>query len=106
MYEKAKGFFKTVFTGKFLLALRFDKYLDRIVYMFGCALIFIWINLQIDKTMHVKKENSVKIENLRSMHTNTTCTLTALNSVCEVERLLKKMGSNVEIPQKKAERIK
>lgn len=97
---------KAILHGKFLLALHFDEYLDRIAYVFACALLFIWINLQIDKTLHRKEENSRLIENLQSIHTDTTCRLTALNSVCEVEKMLQEMNSNVQVPRKKAQRIK
>ncbi len=104
--EKWKKIGKSAINGKLLLALEFDKYLDRIVYIFFCALLFIWVNLQIDKTLHQKEENRKIIENLQSMHTDITCRLTALNSVCEVEKMLKDMGSDVQLPHKKAQRIR
>ncbi len=106
MDEKTKGYLNAAKNGKLLLALEVDKYLDRIVYVFICALAFIWINLQIDKTLHRKEENRRKIENLQAMHTDVTCRLTALNSVCEVEKMLEEKGSKIQIPQKKAQYIK
>lgn len=106
MNNKWKTIIKGAMEGKLLLMLRFDRYLDRIIYFFICALIFIWINLEIDKTLHQKEQNRRTIENLKSIHTDTTCKLTALNSVCEVEKMLKEMGSKVQIPTKQAKVIK
>ena len=104
--EKWKKIGKSAINGKLLLALEFDKYLDRIVYIFVCALLFIWFNIVTDKTLHTKEENRKIIENLQSMHTDATCRLTALDSVCEVEKMLRDMGSDVQIPGKKAKRAR
>lgn len=105
-FTKFKNIGKSAIQGNLLLYVGFDRYLDRIVYLFVCALLFIWFNIQIDITMHRKEENRIAIENLKSIHTDTTCRLTALNSVCEVEQMLKEMGSKVQIPQRQAETIK
>lgn len=97
---------KSALRGRLLLALGFDKYLGHIVYFFICAIFFIWFNLQIDMQLHRKVENAKTLENLKSIHTDTVCKLTALDSVCEVERMLKDMGSNVGIPQRQAKVVK
>lgn len=103
---KFKNIGKSALDGKLLLYVGFDRYIDRIVYLFLCAIFFIWFNIQIDITLHKKEENRIAIENLKSRHTDTVCALTALNSVCEVEDMLKAMGSKVQIPQRQAEKTK
>lgn len=106
MTEKMTNLGKSILSGRYLLALGVDRFLDRIVFFFVCAIGFIWINIQIDRTLHIKEENRIALENLQSMHTYTTCKLTSLNSVCEVEKMLQDMGSKLQLPQKRATRIK
>lgn len=106
MSEKLLNLGKAALRGRFLLAIGFDRYLGQIIFTFVCAIMFIWFNLQIDMTLHQKEENRKAIENLKSIHTDTTCKLTALDSVCEVEKMLEDMGSNVQIPKKQAKKIK
>lgn len=103
--EKWRMLLKAALKGNLLLVLGFDRYLDRIVYLFVCALVFIWINLGIDKTLHRKQTNQGIIENLQSMHVDITCKLTSLNSICTVDNMLEDFGSEVRIPTKKAKRI-
>lgn len=104
--EKLVQIGKSAMKGRLQLALGLDKYLGHIVYFFLCAIFFIWFNLQIDMKLHQKVENAKTLENLKSIHTDTICKLTALDSVCEVEKMLKNMGSNVGIPQKQAKVVK
>lgn len=106
MNEKWLNIGKSLLRGRLLLALGFDKYLGQIIYVFLCAIVFIWFNLRIDMTLHHKEENRTALENLKSIHTDTTCKLTALDSVCEVEQMLQEMGSNVQIPKQQAKKIR
>lgn len=100
--ERAKKILYSALQGKLLLGLGIDKYLGQILFFFLMAIIFIWLNLKIEGTIHRKEENKIVLENLRSIHTEKTCELTALNSVCRVEEMLKVMGSDVQIPRKQA----
>lgn len=100
--ERAKKFAYSALQGKLLLGLGIDKYLGQILFFFLMATIFIWLNLKIEGTIHRKEENKTVLESLRSIHTEKTCELTALNSVCKVEEMLKAMGSEVQIPKKQA----
>lgn len=97
---------KPVFQGKLLLRLGADRYLPQIVFFFAMATLAIAVNLGIESTLHRKEENKKAIENLKSVHTELTCRLTSLNSVCKVEDMLQDRGSLVQIPQNKAKRIK
>lgn len=97
---------KPVFRGKLLLRLGADRYLPQIVFFFAMATLTIAINLGIEGTIHRKEENKKVIENLKSVHTELTCRLTGLNSVCKVEDMLQDRGSVVQIPKMKAKRIK
>lgn len=106
MWEKIKNLVSSAFRGKLLLALGVDRYLPQIIFAFVWAIVFIWFNLQIDKTLHTKEENRKMLENLQCMYTDSVCKLTALNSVCEVEKMLKDMDSEVQIPKQKAIKIK
>ena len=97
---------KPVFQGKLLLRLGADRYLPQIIFFFAMATATIGINLGIESTIHRKEQNKKVIENLKSVHTELTCRLTSLNSVCKVEDMLQKKGSSLQIPQNKAKRIK
>lgn len=85
-----------------MLRLGVDKYLPQILFFFFMALCFIWLNLEIEETVHHREENKKILESLQSVHTEMTCKLTTLNSVCLVEDMLQEMGSKVCIPQKQA----
>lgn len=102
MSDKAKKMAISAYRGKLLLALGLDKYLMQIVFFFVMAITFIGIGIGIDATMARKEKNKVVLENLRSIHTELSCTLTSLNSVCKVEDMLGQMGSDLKIPTKQA----
>ena len=97
---------KPALQGKLLLRLGADRYLPQIIFFFAMATGSIAVNLGIESTVHRKEENKKVIENLKSVHTELTCRLTSLNSVCKVEDMLQEKGSELRIPQDKAKRIK
>lgn len=92
--------------GKLLLRLKADKYLPQIIFFFALATAFIWINLKMEGTIHQKEENKQVLENLKSVHTELTCQLTGLDSVCKVEDMLQEKGSDVKIPVQQAQWVK
>lgn len=92
--------------GKLLMWLGANKYLTHIVLFFMMAIAFIGANLYFESTIHKKEENKKIIENLKSAHTFISCELTSLDSVCQVEDMLKSRGSNVQIPRKQAVKVK
>ena len=102
MKGKLKNLTMAILRGRLMLALGFDKYLPQIVFFFFMMICFIGANLGFDSTMHRLKQNKVVLENLKSLYTDTICTLTSLNSVDKTEQHLKKMGSKVELPVKQA----
>lgn len=97
-----KYYLKSMLKGRLLLSLGADRYLPQILYFFAMALLFIWINIGIENTLHHREQNKKILENMRSVHTEMTCRLTGLNSVCKVEDMLESMGSSLGIPDKKA----
>lgn len=98
--------FISAMQGKLLLRLGAEKYLRHIIFFFIMATLFIAANLGIESTLHHKEENKKILENLKSVHTELTCRLTGLNSVCRIEDMLQKEGSEVKIPVKQAEILK
>ena len=103
--DKTKKILSSALQGKLLLRLGADKYLPQIVFFFTMATVFIALSIGIESTLHQREENKKKIENLRSIHTELSCKLTSLDSVCKVEDMLSQMGSSLDIPQKQAVRI-
>lgn len=99
-------FFISAVQGKLLLRLGAEKYLRQIIFFFVMATLFIGANLGIESTLHRMEENKKILENLKSVHTELTCRLTSLNSVCRIEDMLAGEGSQVKIPVKQAEILK
>jgi len=101
-----RQFLASAVQGKLVLRLGGDKYLLQILFFFVIALIYISINLSIEGTMHKKEQNKEVLKSLRSVHTELTCEITGLNSICKVEKMLTDMSSEVKMPVKQAEVIK
>lgn len=102
---KVSDFFNCAFKGKLLLRMGVERYLGQIVFFFVMSLLFIWVNLQIEGTVHQMQYNKKTLENMKSVHTEMTCSLTGLNSVCKVDKMLEGMGSQVTLPGKKAKKL-
>ena len=106
MKNKITEYLKIILNGKVLLLIGADKVLGHIIFTFAMAIVFIWLNIQIESTVHRKEENKAKLENIRSLYTEKECELTSLNSICKVQVMLRDMGSKVAIPTDKAKRVK
>lgn len=106
MSEKWKEVTGAALQGKLLLRLKADKYLPQIIFFFIMSTAFIWINLNMESTIHRKEENKQVLENLKSVHTELTCQLTGLDSICKVEDMLQEKGSRVKIPVQQAKWIR
>lgn len=99
---KIRHFFAAAIQGKLLLILGLDKYLLQILCFFLIALGYISINLGMEGTIHRKEQNKEILKSLRSVHTDITCRITGLNSVCKVEKMLGDMHSDLKMPVKQA----
>lgn len=106
MKERTKKLISSAFRGKLLLGLGIDKYLPQILFSFVMAMGFIWVNIEMENTIHVKERNKMAIEDLKSIYTKLKCDLTSLNSVCKVEEMLDMQNSDVKLPEKQAEWIR
>jgi len=105
--EKASGsWFSAVLRGRLLLRLKVDKYLPQIIFFFLCAVGYIAISLGIENVLHQREENVKTLNKLNSIHVETSCELTSLYSVCQVEDLLSEMGSDLKLPADKATTLK
>jgi len=100
-----RQFLASAVQGKLVLRLGLEKYLLQIVFFFITSLVYISINLGIEGTMHQKEKNKEMLKSLRSVHTELTCEITGLNSICKVEKMLGDMKSEVKMPVKQAEVI-
>jgi len=99
---RIKKFLAAAVQGKLVLRLGLEKYLLQILFFFLIALLYISINLGMEGTIHRKEQNKEVLKSLRSVHTELTCQITGLNSVCKVENMLKQMDSEVKMPVKQA----
>jgi len=95
-----------VLKGKLLLRLRVDRYLPQIIFFFLCAATYIGLSIGIESVLHEREENTKILDKLNSIHIETSCKLTSLYSVCQVEDLLTEMGSELRIPTDKATILK
>lgn len=105
----AKGFLeiiKSIAKGDIILRLRMDKALPFILYTFILAWLNILLNLGAEKTMLTAEKNKRDLETLKIYHTQKTIDLVELDRISSVDTELKKLGSEVSIPQKPAEIIK
>jgi len=92
--------------GELMMRLRLDKYFVHIAYTFFLMLLMIWLSLQVERTM-VKVEKQKKVvSDLRIYHAQKTVQLVSLDRISTIEQLLKDAGSEVDLPDKPADRIK
>lgn len=96
------SWFSAMLRGRLLLRLKVDKYLPQIIFFFVCAVIYIGASLGIESVLHEREENVKILDKLSSIHVETSCRLTSLYSVCQVEDILISMGSELRIPVDKA----
>lgn len=105
--EKASGsWFSAMLRGRLLLRLKVDKYLPQIIFFFMCAVAYIGLSIGIESVLHEREENVKILNKLSSIHVEMSCKLTSLYSVCQVEDMLIKMGSDLRIPKDKATELK
>lgn len=105
MKERLKKLGESILQGKLLMRLKADKYLPQIVYFFLCATLYIGICLNIESVLHEREKNEQTLTRLHSLYVEESCRLTSLYSVCQVEDMLREMGSPLRIPSDKAEVI-
>lgn len=94
-----------IFSGKFLLRLKADKYFVHILYTFFILALIIWTSLKTDDALARVKKNNAAIEELQIANSQKTFELVQLSRRTEVSRRLKRMGSDVHENTKPAYRI-
>ena len=97
---------KSIGRGDILLRMQVHKFFPGILYMFGIALLSIWLSYSIEKAMYKVEQNKKVIENLKIDNANKTCEIVSLTRISTIEKMLEESGSEVKTPIKPADRIR
>lgn len=101
-----KNTFLSIIQGRLLITLKIERYFVHIVYTFFLFWVSIYLSMKIEKTMTRVEENRKKLEDVEIFHAHKQVELTRLQRMSTLQEMLEKMGSEVGIPEKPAERIK
>ncbi|MBO5563674.1 MAG: hypothetical protein IJ701_04610 [Bacteroidales bacterium] len=91
--------------GEFLLSIGAHKYYLHIIYLFILAWISILVNLKVDKTLTRVEENKVDLRDLEIYHAEKEADLVKLHSASTTQKNLRRLGSDVTMPEKPATKI-
>lgn len=97
---------KSIGRGDILMRMQVHRFFPAILYLFGVALLSIWLSYMVEKTMYKVEENKKTIENLKIDNANKTCEIVSLSRMSTVESMLEEAGSEVKAPTKPADIIK
>ena len=100
-----KNSLKAIFKGEFLLRMRVDKYFMHILYTFLLVWLSIWLSMKIENTMVKVEKNKTTLNDMKIYHAQKTVEVVSLDRITTVEDMLEKIGSDVELPVKPADRI-
>lgn len=92
--------------GTFLLRLRVDKLFPYILVLFLIGCLNIWWSYEVEQTVLKVEKNKEKLETMKIYHSHITGEIVELNRLSTIEQMLKETGSEVQIPQKPADRIR
>ena len=93
IWEVTKNGFVAILHGELLLRMRFDKYFPHIIYTFFLLWMMIWLSMKIENTMVKVEKNKTTLNDMKIYHAQKTV------------EVLEKIGSDVELPVKPADRI-
>jgi hypothetical protein len=96
---------KAIGYGDILLRLRVDKLLPFILYAFVLAMVSIFMSYKAEQTMLRMERNKADLETLRINHSQKTCDLISLDRISTIETMLEELGSNLQPPQKPADKL-
>lgn len=96
---------KAIGYGDILLRLRVDKLLPFILYAFFLAMVSIFMSYKAEQTMLRMERNKANLETLRIYHGQKTCDIVSLNRLSTIETMLEELGSNLQPPQKPADKL-
>jgi hypothetical protein len=104
--EGLKESTKAIWKGEFILRLRADKFFLHILYAFLLAGITIYIGLMVDKTLTKVEKNKDVIRELEVEHAQKTGELVRLQNISTTLESLRKLDSEVGMPEKPATIVK
>ena len=96
---KAGKYIKSIFRGDFLTAIKADRNIPFILYVFVLVILYITLNLLIEKSMTIRQENDRIIEELRTDYTQKSLELVSIDTRSKVKEMLEKKGSDLEEPR-------
>jgi len=105
IWDAIRNGFVAILHGELLLRLRFDKYFPHIIYTFFLMWMMIWMSMKIENTMVKVEKNKTTLNDMKIYHAQKTVEVVSLDRISTVEDLLRKSGSDVDIPVKPADRI-
>lgn len=105
IWEVTKNGFVAILHGELLLRMRFDKYFPHIIYTFFLLWMMIWLSMKIENTMVKVEKNKTTLNDMKIYHAQKTVEVVSLDRITTVEDMLEKIGSDVELPVKPADRI-
>ena len=105
IWEVTKNGFVAILHGELLLRMRFDKYFPHIIYTFFLLWMMIWLSMKIENTMVKVEKNKTTLNDMKIYHAQNTVEVVSLDRITTVEDMLEKIGSDVELPVKPADRI-
>jgi hypothetical protein len=65
----------------------------------------IWLSMKIENTMVKVEKNKTTLNDMKIYHAQKTVEVVSLDRITTVEDMLEKIGSDVELPVKPADRI-
>ena len=105
IWDVTKNGFVAILHGELLLRMRFDKYFPHIIYTFFLLWMMIWLSMKIENTMVKVEKNKTTLNDMKIYHAQKTVEVVSLDRITTVEDMLEKIGSDVELPVKPADRI-
>lgn len=97
---------KAIWKGELVLRLRAHKFILHILYAFLLAGITIYIGLMVDKTLTKVEKNKDVIRELEVEHAQKTGELVRLQNISTTLESLRKLDSEVGMPEKPATIVK
>lgn len=104
--RELRDIFKAIGKGELLLHLRVHKLLPYILYGFALACLSIFMSYKAEQTMLTMEKNKLTLDTLRVYHADKTCEIVSLDRISTVEKMLENLESEVQAPEKPANRIK
>jgi len=101
-----KEFIIALGRGDLVLRMRVDRTFPYILWTFILGCVSIWMSYMTEQAMLRVERNEEVLKTLRIEHAQKTYEIVQMDRIGTVEAMLKEMGSEVQTPQKPADRLK